>query len=56
MAYNDALKKLMDIISEDAKIINKTVDYKQDSQDSITANIIMECLEDIGVTKEIGGN
>lgn len=56
MAYNDALKKLMDIIPEDAKIINKNVEYKQHDQDSITANIIIECLEDIGVTKEIGGN
>lgn len=56
IAYNDALKKLMDIIPEDAKIINKTVDYKQDGQESVTANIIIECLEDIGVAKEIGGN
>lgn len=55
IAYNDALKRLMDIIPEDAKIINKTVDYKADGQNSMTANIIIECLEDIGVTKEIGG-
>ena len=38
----------MDIIPEDAKIINKTVDYKADRQNSMTANIIIECLEDMG--------
>lgn len=56
IAYNDALKKLMDLIPEDAKLINKTVDYKQDGNDSVTVNIIYECIEDIGVTEEIGGN
>ncbi|HOJ09007.1 MAG TPA: sporulation protein YqfD [Clostridiales bacterium] len=54
-AENKAIKKLMDIIPEKAEILNRIIDFKQNNEDAITANIIIECIEDIGITEEIGG-
>jgi len=55
IAKENALKKLIKIIPDDAQIINTNVDYTQREEGVITANVIVECMEDIGITKEIGG-
>ncbi|NSW91802.1 MAG: sporulation protein YqfD [Firmicutes bacterium] len=55
IARDNALKKLMKIIPDDAKIINQIIDYTQSEEGLITANVIIECIEDIGITEEIGG-
>jgi len=55
IAKENALKKLVKIIPYDAQIINQRVTYSQGENDVITANVIIECLEDIGITKKIGG-
>lgn len=55
IAKENALKKMMKVIPKDAQIINTNVDYTQGEEGLVTANIIIECLEDIGITEEIGG-
>jgi len=54
-AREDALKKLLKIIPGDAEIINQVVDYTQNQNGQVIASIIVECVEDIGLTEEIGG-
>jgi similar to stage IV sporulation protein len=55
IAKENALKKLIKIIPEDAQIINTGIDYIQREDGLITANVVLECMEDIGTTEEIGG-
>ena len=55
IAKENALKKLIKIIPEDAQIINTGIDYIQREDGLITANVVLECMEDIGTTEESGG-
>lgn len=50
-AYKEALKD----IPEDAKIVDTSLEFVQNDDGSMIAKVIIECIEDIGVTQKIGG-
>lgn len=54
-AANIAYKEAAKDIPEGAKIVNKSLNFIEKENGEIIADVIIECLEDIGVTKEIGG-
>lgn len=51
-AYNDVLNEIQD----DAQIIKVDASFLQDGENSVTAIVTVECLEEIGVKERIGGN
>jgi similar to stage IV sporulation protein len=55
LAAEKALKLIEEQIPKGAQIAKKNVYYIQKDDGSITANITVECIEDIGVTQMIGG-
>lgn len=51
-AYDKALAR----IPENATLVNTNVYYIRDEQRGMLARVTLECLEDIGVSRKIGGN
>ena len=51
-AYEEALEK----IPEQAQIVKKDIYYDDENDGSITARIVIECIEDIAESIGIGGN
>jgi similar to stage IV sporulation protein len=54
-ASDTAYKEVLDSLPEDAEIVSTDVQYKERDNGGLTAIVTIECLEEIGVTKEIGG-
>jgi similar to stage IV sporulation protein len=55
IAANKAMKLTLDQIPSGVKIVKKDVSIVQGDSGISTATAIVECIEDIGVTQEIGG-
>lgn len=53
-AANNAYLKALEGISEDARIIESILRYIENNGGRLVASVIVECIEDIGITKEIG--
>ncbi|WP_265443397.1 sporulation protein YqfD [Acetivibrio straminisolvens] len=54
-AASVAYKKAAKNIPEGAKIVDRKVEFIENENGEIVADVIIECLEDIGVAKENGG-
>jgi similar to stage IV sporulation protein len=50
-AYREVLKR----VPEEAEIVNKILSFVENEDGSLSADVIIECIEDIGYTIEIGG-
>jgi similar to stage IV sporulation protein len=55
-AAEAAYKKALEQVPENAKVVNTNVYYIKDEQRGLLARVTLECLEDIGVSRKIGGN
>lgn len=56
IAAEEAYNKVVECIPDEAEIIKKSVDFIENEKTGLTARVTLECLEDIGVTRKIGGN
>jgi similar to stage IV sporulation protein len=55
-AADEAFKKVMKQLPEEAKVVKKNVKYIEDEDKGLIAEVTLECVEDIGTSKRIGGN
>lgn len=55
LAADKAYEKAAQDIPEGAEIVNKKLSFSQNSNNELVANMVIECVEDIGSTEEIGG-
>ena len=55
-AAQSAYKRALAKVPDDVKIVGKKVSYLKDDNGTITARVTIECIEDIGTSKQIGGN
>lgn len=55
IAAEEAYKQASAEIPEGTEVINASTEYVQQDDGSLQAVVTIECIEDIGVTKEIGG-
>ena len=55
IASDTAYKNAMKDIPQDVEIVKTNTDFKHKDNGDLTANVIIECAEDIGVTEKIGG-
>ncbi|MCX7746710.1 MAG: sporulation protein YqfD [Clostridia bacterium] len=55
-AADEAYKEVSKEIPENAEIVKTDINYIENEDGTMKANVIVECLEDIGVEEEIGGN
>jgi similar to stage IV sporulation protein len=51
----EAFNNVINTIPDDAEIVNKTLNFVQKNDSGLTADIIIECLEEIGSSETIGG-
>ncbi|AEV68081.1 sporulation protein YqfD [Acetivibrio clariflavus] len=56
IAANNAYKKVYSNLPKDAKIVDTSVNFIENEDGRIFAEAIIECLENIGYEREIGGN
>jgi len=55
IAADSALSKVMRDVPPDAKIIKTYADFVEDKNNGLIAKVTVECLEEIGLKAEIGG-
>ncbi len=55
LAVESAYKRLMERLPENAEIIKRNVKFIEGKDNSIIADVIFECVEDIGTVRRIGG-
>ena len=55
-AANTAYKRVIELLPESAQIVHKNVKFVEDENSGLIAQVTFECLEDIGTSKQIGGN
>lgn len=55
-AAESAYKKVMKQLPEGAKVVKKNVKFVDDEGTGLIARVTLECVEDIGTSKQIGGN
>ncbi len=55
-AAEAAYKKAFQQVPENAEVVNTNIYYIKDEQRGLLARVTLECLEDIGVSRKIGGN
>lgn len=55
IAVDDAYKKALNEVTGDAVIVKPIVSYREDENGKLTAHVTIECLEEIGIEKRIGG-
>lgn len=55
LAVESAYRKLTEQVPENAEIVKKNVNFVKGKDDSLIAEVIFECVEDIGTTRKIGG-
>lgn len=56
IAAEEAYKLASEDIPDTAEVVNSKQEFIEQNDGSLLAVVTIECLEDIGVTKEIGGN
>lgn len=56
IAAEEAYNKVVECIPDKAEIIKTSVKFIENEKTGIIARVTLECLEDIGITKKIGGN
>ena len=56
IAANNAYKKVYSNLPKEAKIVETSVNFIENEDGQIIAEAIIECLENIGYEREIGGN
>ncbi|TYQ15525.1 UNVERIFIED_CONTAM: hypothetical protein Cloal_1992 [Acetivibrio alkalicellulosi] len=54
-AAENAYEEILEFIPKEAKIVDVKVTFVNKDDDILYADVIVECIEDIGITKEIGG-
>lgn len=54
-ALDEAYKEAAKDIPDSAEIVNSDLKFTQNDEEGLKAEVIIECLEEIGVPKEIGG-
>ncbi|HHV98505.1 MAG TPA: sporulation protein YqfD [Clostridiaceae bacterium] len=55
LAADTAYKKALEKIPDGAKIVKPIANFKEDENGNLTAHVIIECLEEIGIEEKIGG-
>ncbi len=55
-AMQTAYKKALEKVPDTAEIVKKSVNYISDNKEGLIAKVTIECVEDIGRSKQIGGN
>lgn len=55
-AVDEAYNKVLEQLPEGAKVIKRNVKFIQSESEGLVAKVTLECLEDIGTSKRIGGN
>ena len=55
-AVESAYKKMMEQLPEGAKVVKKDVKFIEGDSTGLVAKVTLECVEDIGTSKQIGGN
>lgn len=55
-AIDEAYKKVLEQLPEGAEVLKKNVKFIQSESEGLIARVTLECLEDIGTPKRIGGN
>lgn len=53
VAVDVAYKEILKLIPENSQILDTKVDFIEKDDGNIYANVIVECMEDIGITKKI---
>lgn len=56
LAANSAYKKVSEEIPKDARIVDSSLNFIEKEDGQIIAEVVIECLENIGYEREIGGN
>ncbi|HEX3030119.1 MAG TPA: sporulation protein YqfD [Clostridia bacterium] len=56
IAVDNAYSKAKKNIPDNAEIEKRTVSFVENDDGELTAKVIVECIENIGVAREIGGN
>ncbi len=56
VAAQSAYKRAIAKVPEDVEIVKKNVTFLSDEKGAIIARVTIECIEDIGTSKQIGGN
>ena len=56
VAAESAYKKVIEQLPEGAKVVKKNVMFVQGEGTGFIAKVTLECVEDIGTSKQIGGN
>ncbi len=54
-AVQTALKKALKRVPDTAQIVKQSVNYISDDKEGLIAKVTIECIEDIGKSKQIGG-
>ena len=54
MAAEEAYKEALELVPEGAEIIEENI-YFTEEDGKLTARAILECVEDIGLSRRIGG-
>jgi len=55
LAVESAYRRLSERIPEDAEIVRRNVKFEKKEDGSLVADVIFECIEDIGTERKIGG-
>ena len=55
-AVDAAYEEILDLMPEDSQIKDTKINFLEDSDGNIYADVIIECIENIGIAKKIGGN
>lgn len=55
-AADEAYNKVLEQLPEGAIVLKKNLKFIQSESDGLMAQVTLECLEDIGTSKKIGGN
>ncbi len=55
-AVDKAYRKVMEQLPEDAEIVKKDVKFVVNENSDLLAKVVLECVEDIGTSRRIGGN
>jgi similar to stage IV sporulation protein len=55
-AVDAAYEEILNLMSEDSQIVDTKINFLEDSDGNVYADVIIECIENIGIAKKIGGN
>lgn len=55
-AVDAAYEEIFSLMPEDSQIADTRINFIEDSDGNVYADVIVECIENIGIAKKIGGN